>query len=237
MTAEVVPMDKAGLERRADRIRGLMADMTKDIMAIGAELIKARELFPVGPNRSRLGWSAWIKREFDMRKNTANAFIRTFEKFGDVRGQLPTQTVLRYLGKESVSDAARTEVILRHNRGEKVTLKKAKRIVQRSLPSPAKANEQAMETGKPVQASDGYVYFGASKEQVSAAQDKRTVVYSLREAVATIYGISHTMTAEEFLSYAAPHQLLAFQKNDALIDDAAKWLGDLQRAWGRKKLN
>jgi len=231
---------QATLERRAERIRKLMADMARNIIAIGGELDAARGSFEVGPKGKLMGYTTWLRKEFNLGPDYASVLIRINRKFGYLlthrsSENLPSMNVLRLLVQPKVPQSARQEVIDRVGKGEKIGRPTAKKIVRKHLPSPKKANELARDTGKPVEASDGYVYLGATDKEVSDAKEKRTVVYGAREAIATLSEISGHMTAQQFLDYAAPHQLVAFEKDAKQIRKAADWLEDLDKAWAKRK--
>lgn len=230
----VIEPDKVALDRRAEKIRGLMANMVKNTIAIGAELAKAYESFPIGPKGQRMGWKTWLKEQCNIKQNWAGTLIRTNQKFGHLLGnaeRVPSASVLEFLARDSVTDAARTEVIIRHRKGEKISKKKAKAIARKHLPGPKAANKQARETGKPVEASDGYVYLGATDEQMYKAAQRRTVVYGAREAIETLSAIQ--LTATEFLEFALPHQLWR-KDNQQQIEQAYGWLGDLRKEWEKR---
>lgn len=64
------------LEDRANRIRGLQADVQRSIIEIGFELLAAKKEVGHG------GWADWLKKEFEWTQRTANNFMRMAERFG-----------------------------------------------------------------------------------------------------------------------------------------------------------
>ena len=223
------------LERRATKIRNLMGDMVGNTLAIGAELLEARATFPVGPKNKLMGWPTWLRNEFKISSDWAGQLIRSYQKFGHLLAdgkELPTQKVLNYLASDHVPDSGSAEVIARVRKGEKIGKDKAKKIIAKHLPSPKKANEMARDTGKPVTASDGYVYLGATEEQVKESTERRTVIYAVREAIEKIATLR--MTADEWLEYAAPHQLWKAREEDQ-IERALDWMTALNKAWPKKR--
>lgn len=231
----VVPLrPSVPLERRAQRIRNLMTDMVRNALGIGEELSNAYETFPLGPKKTRMGWKTWLKT-IGLSNSYAISLIQVYRKFGYLNAdgvQVPAIKVLRLLVREVTPESARQEVLDRVKGGERIGEPKAKNIVQKHLPSPKKANEIARETGKPTAASDGYVYLGATAEQARESVERRTLVYSAKEAIKTLAEIS--ITAEEFLEYAAPHQLWK-AREEQQIDDALEWLRALHKAWPEKR--
>jgi hypothetical protein len=138
---------------------------------------------------------------------------------------------LRLLAKPSTPESARHEIIERSRRGEKIAAREAKKIVVKHHPKPAEANKRARETGKPVLASDGFIYFGASKEEASAMEQRRSVVYGVRRVVDTLANMQ--VTPVQFIAYALPHQFHGFNQHNELAR-AAKWLAELDAAWNKK---
>lgn len=234
MQAEIVSLkaNSMALNRRAERIRSLMVDMTHNLLTIGRELVEARRAFPTGPNGEPMGWSKWVKKEFNFSKSWAGRLMAVTRKFGEVpKGHLIPIKVLIYLARRETPEAGRKEVMRRIAQGEHIGEGKAKKIVQKHLPSPKKANEIAKQTGKPTVASDGYVYLGADAKDVKQSAERRTVVYAVRDAVSCLATID--LTATEFLEYAMPHQLWK-AKEEHEIKDALKWLQALSKAWGER---
>lgn len=68
--------ENATLERRAERIRKLSGEAQIRLVAIGFELIAAKEQVGHG------GWAEWLRTEFKWTQRTANNFMRIAERFG-----------------------------------------------------------------------------------------------------------------------------------------------------------
>jgi hypothetical protein len=86
--------------------------------------------------------------------------------------------ILEFLARETTPKAGRKEIMRRLKEGERVSRKRAKKIADKHRPKPKQAAKLARETGKPVLASDGYIYLGATDEQARKADERRTVVFS-----------------------------------------------------------
>jgi hypothetical protein len=96
------------------------------------------------------------------------------------------------------------------------------------LPGPKTANKQARVEGRPVLASDGYIYFGTSPEKAQEGEDRRTMVYGVKRALNTLSDIQ--LTGNQFLNYALPHQL--WDPEEAkVIKKALRWRESLDAAW------
>jgi hypothetical protein len=230
----IVPLETATLSASSKRIRHLMVDMAKNALALGAELSTALEHFPVGPRGQRMGWKRWLKDECALSDSYAKRLIQVHGKFGHLaRGsrEMPSLRVLALLVPQKIPESARTEVLERHAKGERVGAGKAKEIVKKHLPSPKKANEIAQQTGKPTTASDGFVYLGASDGEIKDSVARRTQVYAVREAVNCL--ATQKLSAADFLEYAHPHQLWK-ARDEHEITDAIEWLSDLNSRWGKR---
>jgi hypothetical protein len=129
--------------------------------------------------------------------------------------------------------SARQEAIDRAERGEHIGKLDAKKIIKvHKLPTPKAANAQAKDEGRPVLASDGYIYFGTDPGRAKEGEDRRTMVYGVRKALDTLGNIH--LTGRQFLDYALPHQL--WDADEAkIIKHALRWLGDLDAAWDAKE--
>jgi hypothetical protein len=223
-------------EAAATRIRVLMEDWTNNTLALGTELAKARETFPINPRRpvERPGFTKWAKRETGLAGNHILRLIQISKKFGLAHGhpRLPFN-VMKVLSADNVPDSAREEAIERITHGEKIEPKKAKQIADKHrLPSPKKANEQAKEEKRPVLASDGYIYFGTDPGRAKEGEDRRTMVYGVRKALDTLSNIH--LTGRQFLEYALPHQL--WNEDEAkIIKQALRWLTSLNEAWDSRE--
>src|SRR5262245_44592837 len=222
--------DKATpMHARAERIRQLMLNWTQHIIALGAELKEARDTFTEIRNNHSIGWAAWLKTEIGITDEYATRLIRIADKFGASRPELATSVaVLKFLSRDNIPAAGRREVIRRIKRGELITEDKAKKIVDQHRPKPDKAIAIAKETGKPTLASDGFLYFGASKQEIKESTARRTIVYAVRRAISTLAAID--LSPHQFLESALPHQLWS-AKEAHEIKAAADWLAALNTAW------
>lgn len=240
-STELVRIDDAtARERHARRIHDLMAKWSQHTMALGKELKEAQETFPLErmiqkgrPVLVRLGWNQWLKAEFGITPQWANTLMHVHEKLSRYGDDLPMAgTVMIQLAKSATRESARREIVDRSRRGERITTREAKKIITKHLPKPSEANKQARATGKPVAASDGYIYFGANKEEASKIEQRRGVVFAVRRAIETLATME--VTPLQFLDYALPHQLHKFDEGGRL-HRATKWLNALNDAWDNKK--
>lgn len=233
MNAVTTLPNSSDLTQSAERIRGLMVDAANNSISLGHELLKVREKnFPRGLNNSRPGWKEWLKSEFDISERTARKFIQVADRFGPRRAELPAATNVLALLSGAIPESAEIEITRRLKAGEKIGERKARKIIDENLPSPSKARKQARETGRPVAATDGYVYFGATKEEEEKIELRRSIVFGVRRAVESLSAVP--MSPHEFLKYALPHQLWN-EDEGPLIEKAADWLWALHVAWGRRK--
>ena len=219
-------------EAAAKRIRTLMQDWTANTLGLGAELEATRETFPADPRdpSRRPGFSRWAQETTGLQKGQITNLLRIHRKFGGSREspRLGVE-VMKLLASEKVPASARQEVIDRAEKGEQITRKDARKIVKtHSHPPPKAANAQAKEEGRPVLASDGYIYFGTDPGRAKEGEDRRTMVYGVRKALDTL-GKIH-LTGRQFLAYAMPHQLWTAEEQH-IIKDALRWLQDLDEAW------
>ena len=81
--------ENATLSRRAERIRSLASEAQVRLVAIGFELIAAKEQVGHG------GWTEWLKSEFDWSDRTARYFMAIAERFGNrnTYSVLPSSTL------------------------------------------------------------------------------------------------------------------------------------------------
>ncbi|MGG3810932.1 DUF3102 domain-containing protein [Methylorubrum rhodesianum] len=100
----------------AVRIRMRMARTAEDIVEIGRDLIRVKDLLGHG------NFLPWIKDEFGMSKESALNFMRVAEQFGEnvTVTNLPP-TVLYALAAPSTPDEVKDEIIDRAKAGAKVT--------------------------------------------------------------------------------------------------------------------
>ncbi len=79
--SDVATIDTQGeivtLEQRADKIRKLIADVSRGMIEIGHELIAAKAEVGHG------NWATWLKENFEWTQQTANNFMRVAERFGN----------------------------------------------------------------------------------------------------------------------------------------------------------
>ena len=223
-------------EAAAKRIRTLMEDWTANTLGLGAELATARETFPINPKRpeERMGFSKWAQEKTGLQRGQINNLLRINKKFGGSR-ESPRMgvQVMKLLASEHVPASARQEVIDRTEKGEQISRKEARKIVEaHTLPSPKAANTQAKEEGHPVLASDGYIYFGTDPSKAKEGEDRRSMVFGVRRALEHLGNIH--LTGRQFLDYAFPHQLWTVEEAP-IIKKALKWLVDLDDAWGSRK--
>lgn len=101
----------------AVRIRMRMARTAEDIVEIGRDLIRVKDLLGHGK------FLPWIKDEFGMSRQTADNFVHVAETFGaklPIVSNLPP-TVLYALAAPSTPDEVKEEIIDRAKAGGKVT--------------------------------------------------------------------------------------------------------------------
>ena len=243
MSTTVVQVNQTTFrEMHAKRIRELMVNWTSNAVELGERLKAVRESFPmteayIGKNKrhvkARIGWKAWLKAELSISEQHAAKLIRVYEKVGHRVIGLPVSIkVLELLASSTIPASARYEIIGRIGKGEKVGSKAAKNIVQKHYPKPMEANKIARETGTPTLASDGYIYFGASKAEAKVINDRRGVVFAVRRAIATLSAMQ--ISPHQFLQYALPHQLLKMDDHGE-IAKAAEWMTAFRSAWQHRK--
>ena len=232
MGATVFNILSGVLARHTKRVKELMADWTKNTIELGNELKAAREQFPTtkgsGRYAARPGWHDWLKK-VEITPRHAAKLIGVADKFGSRRG-LPklSRYVLVELASPGTPDAAIDDIVARVKAGEKITIKRAKKIAASHRPGPKEANRIAKESGKAVAASDGRIYFGGDPAEVQDYKNKRTVIFGVRHAIEQLAAM--TITPEQFLSMAMPHQLLHLNENNQ-IERAADWLKEFTKAW------
>lgn len=215
----------------AARIKDLSQRWAENTIALGRELKRARDTFPISGSNHRPGWAEWAETEAGWSERQTRTFIRVADKFGgNAAAAGISLRVLDFLAREQTPDSGIKEVLDRSNRGEVVGLDKAKEIVapHREYPKPKEANEKAKETGKAILASDGNYYFGASKEDAEAYERKKKIVYGVRDAVEMLSAVG--MTPGAFLKYADKHQLWRLDEEHQLTA-AREWLSGLLEAW------
>jgi hypothetical protein len=235
------------LADHASKIRDLMTDVSKNSLALGAELDKARRYFKALAKKARPAptWAAWLYEQFGISSGWANtlAGAAVRGKGSNIRKLAPAVIYLiTSKSAKAAPPAAIKEIKRRVMKGEKVSKRKAGAIVRKhktgtesgaKMPSPSEAKEIAAKTGAIIAASDGRLYTGASDEAVKAAEDRRTIVFGVREAVETLAAVAAKATPQQFLQLAMPHQLWTPDEETAL-GIAAGWLNQLVELWERK---
>lgn len=221
-------------EAAAKRIKELMRTWTANTLALAAELASAAETFPLNPKKlmraERPGFAKWAKQELGLSPGQTTSLLQIHKKFGLRQGEVRLAgNVMAFLSKPTVPESARQEALGRAERGEHVGRGDAKKIAKaHSLPTPKAANQEAKEEGRPVLASDGYIYFGTDPGRAKEGEDRRTMVYGVRKALDTLGNIH--LTGRQFLDYALPHQL--WDEDEAkIIKQALRWLEGLNAAW------
>jgi hypothetical protein len=233
--AQIVSLLTLPLRSHARAIRSLSAKWGKTTFEIAAEVSAAHKKALTIKGSHKSDWTRWCRQEAGISSGWARKLVRIHRKFGDVESAKSlSHRILLNLTKPDTPAKAIDEILSRASKGEKVISKKAKRIIDSHRPTPKAANEKAMETGKPVLASDGYLYFGNTKEEAKAGEERRTVVYSVREAIETLATVQ--WTAEDFLKQALPHQLWK-PREDEQIEVALRWLSSLSKAWNRRNID
>ena len=99
------------------------------------------------------------------------------------------------------------------------------------LPTPAKAHKLAAETGRAVQASDGYIYFGTDPEKAREGADRRAMVFGVQRAIAFLATVGKSPA--DFLDYALPHHFQSFDEEH--IEKAKEWLDELASTWAQRR--
>jgi hypothetical protein len=227
------------LAPNAKRIRILMKTWSTTTLSIGKELVAAREKVIAQGNfknpDTNKGWIEWVKKELGLSPSYVDRLIKVHKKFG-AQKDMPnlSANVLIFLSHErNQIPQAVEEVLDRARRGEKIGINQSKKIVNKHRPSPAKANEIARTTEKPVLASDGYLYLGNTKEEVNEGKLRRTVVYDVRDAVHTLATLQ--LSPREFLTFALPHQLWKTNESNE-IAAALEWLQELNAQWSNRNI-
>lgn len=217
-------------EAAAERIKQLMLNWTSNTLALGAELMAVAQTFPVNARGHLIGFNTWAHHTTGLSRSQIVNLLKINRKFGgrQVEPRL-AQNVMILLAADSVPESARQEAVKRAEAGEHVGRIDAQKIAKaHKHPPPKAANQQAKEEGRPVLASDGYIYFGTDPGRAKEGEDRRTMVYGVRKALDTLGNIH--LTGKQFLSYALPHQLWDDQEAK-IIKQALRWLASLDEAW------
>lgn len=232
----------AMLDAAAARIRRLMKDWTANTLALGSELATAAKRFSNTPGkmgRPRLfdaRFVKWAQQTTGLSNRQVEQLVAIHEKFGQAKREtlehLP-QRVMKMLVKGDVPENARREAIDRAEKGEQIDTSRAKEIIRaHKHPTPKAANQQAKEEGRPVLASDGYIYFGTDPARAKEGEDRRTMIYGVRRALDTLGSIH--LTGRQFMAYALPHQLWSADEAK-IIKRALHWLQSLDEAWDNRE--
>jgi len=220
-------------DRSEHRIRELIKDWASNTIEIGLHLAEVRETFEIGPHGQRMGFKKWL-RVIGISNDHAVNLIAIAKKFGHLHNKqtLPTASVLKFLARATTPTAATKDVLRRTKRGELITTRHAEQIANRHRPKPKEAQKLAKEKGKPVLASDGYLYTGTSKEQAKEGEKRRTLAYAVLRAVKVLSEIE--LTPHQFLMFVRPYQLWN-KIEERQIGGALKWLNALNAAWETKQ--
>jgi hypothetical protein len=223
-------------EASAKRIKALMEKWTANTLALGAELARSAETFPINPNRpdERPGFTRWAKQTTGLSQTQISNLLLVHKRFGHQPGGTRLSgKVMIVLARTDVPESARIEALGRAEKGERLGTVDAKKIAEKhKLPGPKAANIQAKEEGRPVLASDGYIYFGGSEAQAKEGEERRSMVFGVRRALDHLGSIN--LTGRQFLAYALPHQL--WDADEAkIIKKALRWLTDLDDAWENRE--
>lgn len=112
------------IDRRAEKIRGLIAVSAGNIIEIGKELLAAKDEIPHGE------FSKWVEHELSMQERTAQRFMAVARKFQDRRVIGFDPTALYLLASPSVPDAAIDAAIETAEQGEQVDSSKAQELIE-----------------------------------------------------------------------------------------------------------
>lgn len=102
-----------------------------------------------------------------------------------------------------------------------------RRVVQ--LPTASEARKQAKETGRYVEARDGRMYDGRSKEEVDASSTRTQIIYRAIDAMKALAGMPETPS--EYLSRLPDYVRVEVAPH---VAPAAQWLGDFASQWSKK---
>jgi hypothetical protein len=244
----------------ATQIRELTKNIAVNSIELGLKLRAAKDTFPTvnkGPrkHRGRPGWKQWAKNETGLSISSINTMIRIADQFGSnttVPGWKIGLKVLRLLSAPGVSNSARLEVVGRVEKGETITEKEARAIVEKvntgrgitkkeigkvssfygtdkQLPKPRDARKQARDSGMLVLASDGYYYTPATDDQIQLGERQRHLVFGMRRAVEMLASIN--MTPHQFIDFAPDYILPTDDEERKQVREAAKWLNAFAIAW------
>lgn len=126
----IQPASTQELEGIAQEVRTRLGNISKDAIAIGHALLRAKELVPRGE------WGSWLKANFNWSHSTALNFMRVAEKFGGPDAplnrngcelELPLK-VLYALAAPSTPDAAAEIALFEFSEGKVVTTERVKAL-------------------------------------------------------------------------------------------------------------
>lgn len=133
----------ASLKQRASRIKGVFVQAT---MAIGEELASAQKELAYKDS----GFVKWLEEEVGLDHQRAYEYIQIWEHYKMLpeSGNILSvgRSVLLLSSKEDVPQSAREAIIKEHESGEKVTLERAKEIIEEHKLRAEKAEEKATAT-------------------------------------------------------------------------------------------
>jgi len=229
-----MPSKKIAAQSRLAKLtkRGINAQQkaVDGVLELGEVLLEGKEFFPKtnmsGSRFERPGYKEWVTASFSLTPKHANVFIRTFKKFGaaGVPSGLSFAS-LQILGREGTPAEVVSEVFDRAASGEIIgrpTVRKM--IAQKKRPTPQQARADARSTGKPVEASDGNIYLGATKEEEAENDRRIATVYGLKNAVEAIANIG--LTPKDFVGLAALHERW-WEKDQWALKSASEFLKNL----------
>jgi hypothetical protein len=238
----LVPIDNR-LAKHADRIRGLMTDLARNSIELGVELTEAHKHFKSLPIKLRpsRSWKQWLNDQFNIRQAWAYTLIKAAKaKNGPAYIKKASPHVIALITSTPSSPGVE-EIKHRLKKGENISREKAQAIIRKhkkgvdvKLPSPHEARIIAAKTNSIIAASDGRLYTGASEEAVKLAEDRRTIVYGVREALGNLANVAAKMTPKAFLEFASPHQLWR-EGEDEDLQTALDWLSDLVTQWNKRE--
>jgi hypothetical protein len=219
--------DVSFLDMKARRIKELSQRWSENTIAIGQEFKQVRDSFPIaGPpqNGHRPGWAEWVKRT-GWSSDHVSKFIKIAERMGNraISGNVSFR-VLEVLAADAVPEAAVSEVLGRAARGEAIGRTKVREIIRPHLPTRAQAIKEARDTGKLVTARDGFMYSGASEDEIAAYSERRSAVYGIERAFNSIADCPHTPA--ELIAMAESHWVSGM--NLGKLEAAIRFLTKLQ---------
>lgn len=114
----------------ATSIRSKLARRNRDAIAIGLELIEAKEITGHG------NWEAWLEQEFEWSDRTARRYMQVAREIGqDCTAVLSTSARVMYLlSAASTPEEAKAEIISKLENGEQVSDRDARAIADKHKP-------------------------------------------------------------------------------------------------------